>query len=432
MASTHQTSNFALRTSTRGLRPSRSVLDNGVVVLAKHTSTTPAVAISLAVRAGSAYDPADAAGTTWLLSRAIDRGTESRSARDIAEDLDGRGITLTITVTRHLVSLVCTCLAEDFEAVLALLGDIVMNPSFPDAEIATRKGEVITAIRQDEDNPMIRASETLMASLYPGNHPYGRRTKGSIDVVEALTRDHLVRLHRERFAPSVLSVSIVGDVDVRRAGDVAGRVFAGWRAAIPLDIPIPPVVPASTRQRLVVPMMNKAQADIAYGFTTITRRDPSYYAYWLMNNVFGQYSLGGRLGDSIRERQGMAYYVSSTLDANVAEGPLVVRAGVSPANVDRAVASIDAEVRHLVTDGISAKELEDSRRYLIGSIPRALETNAAIANFLQTAEFFDLGEDYDVRLPDRLSAVTLDEANAAARHAMHPDRATFVIAGPYS
>jgi zinc protease len=150
-----------------------------------------------------------------------------------------------------------------------------------------------------------------------------------------------------------------------------------------------------------------------------------------MNNVFGQYSIGGRLGDSIRERQGMAYYVSSSLDANVGPGPLVIRAGVNPANVDRAVASIDAEIVRLIRDGLTQKELDDSRRYLIGSIPRALETNAAIANFLQTEEFFGLGLDYDARLPDLLTAVTLDQANAAARRALDPDRATLVIAGPY-
>src|SRR5207244_3221603 len=162
---------------------------------------------------------------------------------------------------------------------------------------------------------------------------------------------------------------------------------------------LPPVTPSTGRTRLVIPMMNKAQADIAYGFTTIARRDPSYYAFWLMNNVFGQYAIGGRLGDRIRERQGMAYYVSSSLDANVAEGPLSIRAGVGPGNVDRAIASIDEEIVSLVRDGITQKELDDSRRYLIGSIPRALETNAAIANFLQTGEFFGLGLDYDARLP---------------------------------
>jgi zinc protease len=180
----------------------------------------------------------------------------------------------------------------------------------------------------------------------------------------------------------------------------------------------------------VIPMMNKAQADIAYGFTTIRRADPAYYAFWLMNNALGQYSLGGRLGDSIRERQGMAYYVSSALDANIAEGPLAIRAGVSPANVDRAVASIDEELALLRRDGITLKELDESRRYLIGAMPRALETNASIANFLQLEELFELGLDYDVRLPDLLRAVTLDEVNAAAK-TLDPDRATVVIAGPY-
>jgi zinc protease len=408
------------------------VLDNDVVVLAKESTTIPAVSINIAIRAGSICDPADAVGLTWLLSRVIDRGTTTRSAAEVAEELDSRGITLTITVTRHLLSLVCTCLAEDFEAVLALLGDIVMRPSLPDDEIATRKGEVITSIRQDDDNPLVRASESLMALLYPDGHPYGRRTKGSIEVVERLTRDRLVALHADRFAPSELTVAIVGDVAVTHARDVAARVFGEWRNPRPPAIPLSSPAPARARRRLVLPMMNKAQADIAYGFTTIRRNDPAYYAYWLMNNAFGQYSIGGRLGDSIRERQGMAYYVSSSLDANVVEGPLVIRAGISPANVDRALASIDQEITALVTDGLTPKELDESRRYLIGSIPRALETNAAIANFLQTAEFFGLGLDYDVRLPELLGAVTLDEANAAARRAMDPARATWVIAGPYA
>jgi zinc protease len=413
------------------LNPVRTTLENGITVLAKKTTTTPSVAISLAIRAGSASDPPAVPGTTWLLSRVIDRGTTTRSAAEIAEEVDSRGITLNITVTRHLFTLVCTCLAEDFEPVLSLFGDILMAPSLPEQEIAICKGEVITAIRQDDDSPAVRATESLMALLYPGGHPYGRRTKGSIEIVEALTRADLARQHAARFAPSGVTAVLVGDVEATYARDVAAKVFGDWGAPAPTPTPLPPVAPASHRRRVVIPMMNKSQADIAYGFTTITRRDPAYYAFWLMNNVFGQYAIGGRLGDNIRERQGMAYYVSSALDANVAEGPLAIRAGVSPANVDRAVAAIDEEVASLVAAGMTRKELDDSRRYLIGSIPRALETNAAIANFLQIEEFFGLGLDYDARLPDLLTAVTLDDANAAARRALDPDRATVVIAGPY-
>jgi zinc protease len=413
------------------LNPVRAALSNGATLVAKHTSTTPAVAINLAVRAGSAADPAGQPGLTWLLSRVLDRGTATRSATDIAEELDSRGITLTITVTRHLFSLVCTCLADDFEPVLALLGDIVIMPSLPADEIAARKREVVTAIRQDQDNPAVRASETLMALLYPDGHPYGRPTKGSIEIVEALTREQLIRHHAERFAPAATTAVVVGDVDPARAHDVVAHVFDGWRKPPAPEIVVGPAIAPDGRRRTVVPMMNKAQADIAYGFVAIRRRDPRYYASWLMNNVFGQYSIGGRLGDSIRERQGMAYYVSSALDANVGDGPLAIRAGVSPANVDRAIASIDQEIAAIVADGITQKELDESRRYLVGSIPRALETNAAIANFLQTAEFFDLGLDYDARLPDLLGAVTLDEANAAARRILDVNCATVVIAGPY-
>jgi len=412
------------------LDPIRSQLGNGVMLLAKRTTTTPAVSISLAMRGGSSCDPAGWAGTAWLLSRVIDRGTAGRSAADIAEELDGRGITLTITVTRHSFTIGCACLSEDFEAVLALAGEIVMAPSLPDAELATRKGEIITAIRQDQDNPAVRATETLMAMLYPDGHPYGRPTKGSLETVEALTRERALQLHADRFAPGALTAVIVGDIDPSQAGDAVDRVFGGWRKPAPAADAVPAARRAIARRRGTIPMPNKAQADLAYGFVSIARRDPAYYAHWLMNNVFGQYALGGRLGDSIRERQGMAYYVSSSLDANVAPGPLVIRAGISPANVDRAIASIDEEIAAIVRDGVTAKELDESRRFLIGSIPRALETNGAIANFLQTAEFFGLGLDYDTRLPALLSEVTLDEVNAAARDSLDAGTATVVVAGP--
>jgi zinc protease len=108
-----------------------------------------------------------------------------------------------------------------------------------------------------------------------------------------------------------------------------------------------------------------------------------------------------------------------------------VRAGVSPENVDRAVASIDDEVARLVRDGLTQAELDDSRRFLIYAMPRSLETNASIANFLQSAALYGLGLDYDLRLPGLLEAVTLEDANEVARRFLDPGRATVVIAGPY-
>src|SRR5262245_27468649 len=122
-----------------GLEPARSVLPNGAVLIAKRTRATPAVTINIALRAGSVCDPVDAIGALHLLSKVIDRGTTTRSADDIAEALDSRGISLGVTVTRHLFSFICTCLAEDFADVIALLADLIQAPSLPDAELATRK-----------------------------------------------------------------------------------------------------------------------------------------------------------------------------------------------------------------------------------------------------------------------------------------------------
>lgn len=414
-----------------GLAPARTTLSNGAVVIAKQTRKTPAVSISLALKAGSVCDPPDLPGASHLLSRVIDRGTATRSAEVIAVDLDDRGISLTITVTRHLFSLVCTCLAEHFEAVFGLIADIVMSPTLPENEIAIRKGEVITGLRQDQDNPAVRAAEGLMTLIYGPNHPYGTRARGTPESVETLGREHLQDIHADFFGPSAVSTVVVGDVPVARVVDVVGTSIGRWQKPTVPSVSVPPPPPAARRRRVVVPMMNKAQTEIAYGFTTIVRSDPQYFAFWLLNNVFGQYALGGRLGDNIRERQGMAYHVSSTFDPNVAQGPLVVRAGVSAANVERALEAIDHEVVALQREGVTARELAESRQYMIGSLPRALETNPGIAQFLQTAEFFGLGLDYDVELPGRLSAVTLEHVHAVAERYFNPERASIVIAGPY-
>ena len=419
------------RASQKGLAADRHVLDNGAVIISKEAHTVPAVTIQVGVKAGSIYDSNALVGLSHMAARVLDRGTQQTTSDQIAEALDERGVSLAVSANRHVMNVSCTCLTEDFEAMLGLVGEIVMQPAFPDREIDKRKGEALNAIRQDEDNPAAMAMHALFAALYPDQHPYGRPSKGTLDSVSRIERKDLIAFHEVRFAPSVTTAVIVGDVDRERAVEAGERVFGSWRKIAPADIALSHPPSDRPRHERVIPMMNKAQADIAYGFTTIVRSDPRYYAYTLMNNALGQYGIGGRLGDSIRERQGMAYYVFSSFDANVVEGPLVVRAGVNPANVDRAIASIDDEMRRMAGEGLTAQELADCKQYLIGSIPRLLETNGAIATFLQTAAFFGLGLDHDLRLPALLDAVTLEDVNAAARQALDVSRAALVVAGPY-
>src|SRR5690349_20330405 len=152
--------------SSRGLAPIKRVLANGATIIAKESRATPAVTLHASVRAGTIYDPPDSPGLSHFVSRVIDRGTDAQSADAIAELLDSRGVSLTVSVNRHAMSLVCTCLVEDYDVVVTLLAAMLQHARFPEQEIETRRGEIITMIRQDEDNPATVATEALMALLY--------------------------------------------------------------------------------------------------------------------------------------------------------------------------------------------------------------------------------------------------------------------------
>ena len=417
-------------TLANGLSPVRVELGNGVVVIVQETFMTPAVTISAAFPAGSMFDPLDRPGLSYLTGCVIDRGTERRSASDIAEELDNRGVSLKVSTNRHTLTLSCTCLSDDFHEVLGIVADVVRRPTFPDEEIAKRRAEAVTLLRQNEDNPAARAVDGVLELLYTRDHPYGRPAKGTVEGVEQVSRADMAAFHSRHVGAGALSLVVVGDIQAADVFEHAQREFEDWTIEAPqrLNVPPPPSGAARRHCRLVMP--GKSQADIAYGFTTVSRLDARYYAYWMMNNILGQFGLGGRLAENIRERQGMAYYAFSTLDPAAGQAPLLIRAGVDPANVERAVAAIDHEVTTLQAKGPTPEELEETRAYLVGSIPRMLETNQSIASFLQTAEEFGLGLDFDQRLPALLREVTLDQVRAAAAEALDPERAAVAIAGP--
>ena len=317
-------------TLTRGLAPLRAVLSNGAVVIAQETVMTPAVTMSAVFHAGSIYEPADLQGLASLTGRVMDRGTERREGAEIAQELDDRGVSLKVSTNRHAVTLTTTCLTEDFADILDIVLDVARRAVFPEEEVAKRRGEALTAVRQDDDNPAVRAVQALLGLIYGESHPYGHSVKGTLESLERITRNDIVRFHAERVRPSTLSLAIVGDVRPERAIDQSRKLLEDWRGEPAGVVDLPRSNNRPERRIQSISMQGKAQSDIAYGFATIPRLDPRFYAYWMMNNILGQFGLGGRLADNIRERQGMAYYAYSSFDPSHVSAPLIIRAGVDP------------------------------------------------------------------------------------------------------
>jgi zinc protease len=178
-------------------------------------------------------------------------------------------------------------------------------------------------------------------------------------------------------------------------------------------------------------MTNKTQADIVLGTVGPARSAQGYYAARLGDLILGHLGLMGRLGETVRDQQGLAYYAYSGLEAGLGRGPWSVRAGVSPANVERAIESILAEITRLRDEPVTDQELEDGKDYLTGSLPLRLETNEGIASTLLDIDLHQLGDDYIIRYPDLIHAVTKEQIQAAAHSYLDPENYALVIVGPY-
>jgi zinc protease len=177
-------------------------------------------------------------------------------------------------------------------------------------------------------------------------------------------------------------------------------------------------------------MPDKSQSDIILGWPAMPRLHPDFDKARLANTVLGVFGMMGRLGINVRERQGMAYYAYSQIATNKQIGTWLAVAGVNPANVDRAIASMLQEVQRLADERVPDDELADCKRYLTGSLPLQMETNDGVASIMVDIEWHDLGLDYVERYVDIINSLTADDVQAAAQKYLATGKYVLAVAGP--
>jgi zinc protease len=409
---------------------SRVELANGVTVLCYETHGSPSVVISGYLWAGALQEPRAEAGRSYFAAGMLMHGTETRSFGEINDALESVGAQLGIAGGTHNVSFGGKALVEDLHLLLDILADCLQAPTFPEGEVQKVRGQILTDLERRAHDTHRMARLTFNALLYP-DHPYGRSVKGYRETVSGLERQDLVAHYQAHYAPQGMVVAVVGAVPVAEAVEKVEAALGRWQARHAAAIrEIPPNVDLLEQRRQVVGVEGKTQADIVLGWPGLRRTDPGFINAYLANTILGTFGMMGRLGDEIRDEQGLAYYVYSLLEAGLGAGPWVAIAGVNPDNVERAIDGILDEVRRLRDEPVQADELADSQSFLTGSLPLRLETNEGIAGSLLEIERYALGLDYLQRYPDLIRAVTVADVQAVARKYLDPEFYCLAVAGP--
>ena len=411
------------------IHPERVSLGNGVRIVYAASPANPFVAFLGSMAAGVAAEPAGQPGVAELTARSLLGGTAKKSASQLARSIEGLGASLSFDNDAEALLFSGRCTRETAPRVLRVLREVQERPTFPEPEVEKARAEIVSDLREASDDTRARAFRDLLSRLYPRGHPYGRDPLGTEASARRIRPRDLAAFHRRAFTTAGMIVAFSGDVD---RAFVEGTV-APILESIDLDGGSPrPVTPPSRPDPATrtIRMPHKSQVDLAIGGPGIARNDPHYPALSLGNLLFGRIGLMGRLGETVRDRQGLAYYSFSNLIARRAGGHVHVAVGVNPANVAAALGSVRSEMERLRTEPFSEEELDRGRRNQIGGLAVSLERNAEVVEELHRMEFYGLGLDYLERYPEIVHGTSGDAVRAAAAQFFDPNAMGLAAAGP--
>lgn len=409
----------------------RGFLSDGSVLLIRPNLDSPAVVLQGLVFAGAADEPVERLGISRFLAEAMTRGTNTRTAGEIHEIADSLGASFGVSGGLHTTRFGLKCLREDAAVMIELLADVLRNPSFAPDEVERLRGETLTELEESRYSTRYVADLAFRELTFPKDHPYSRSYLGTEETISAFDSDAL-HAHFARtvpYRPMIIAVTGCVEPDAIRAMMESHWPQPHQREARH-DIHMPDVMPRTEPDARHVEIRGKAQIDLAWGGIGPRRNEPDYVAATVANVVLGGFGLMGRLGQAVREEQGLAYYATSRLSAGLARGPWHCLAGVAPHDFYRAVASIRDEVERMRSEPVPDQELEDCKSYVTGSLPLKLESNEGMANIMTEIELYELGWDYLLRFHDEVGSVNQNDITAVMRRWFEPDTAILASAGP--
>ena len=408
----------------------RLVLPNGITVLSRANFNSPTLSIKGYLHSGSLFDPPDKLGVSYLTAFGLMTGTQNHDFQSLYNEVESIGASLSFSAGTLTSSFSAHCLSEDLSLILGLIAECLQSPTFPDKEFNRQKNQMLTALAIRAQDTSAMAS-ILFDKIVFANHPYQHPEEGYVETVQLIEQPDLVEFYQRTYGPKNMAIVIVGAVEPQKAVDAVNQALGGWSNPNQEPLPeIPPIQPLKNSTRKAINISGKSQADIVMGSHAPDRLSPDFHALRIGNNILGEFGMMGRLGQSVREDAGLAYYAYSSLSISLGPGAWEMIAGVNPANIDRTIALITEEVRKFISEPVSDDELSDSKSYFLGRMPLLLESNSGVAVSILNIEHFNLGLNYFIEYPRHVQAISSTDVLEASRKYLDPDRLAIAVSGP--
>jgi zinc protease len=387
-------------------------------VIIKPNHAIPLVSMRLAFLGGQLAETEETQGISSFTAEMLERGTTSRSAAQIAAEVEGIAGGLEGFSGRNSFGLTGEFLTENLDTGLDLFADVLLEPSFPADEIEKLRTDRIAAIKRREDDLAGKAFELFAQALYP-NHPYRFRIIGNEESARRVDRAALIDFYRTRAAPKNGVLSVVGDVEPEQIVEALESRLGGWTGPDSVELPERPSNGRPPGPRDVSVVKDKQQVHLVLGFPGLTVHDPDLPALEVLTQILaGQ---GGRLFLELRDRRSLAYTVTAFSIEGLDPGSFGVYIASAPDKREESLEGLRSELQRLLDEPIDPDELERARAYLIGSHAVALQRYGLQASLLALDELYGLGATHYLDYDRRIEAVTLDDVKRVAQRLVDLD-----------
>ena len=387
--------------------------EQGAKVVFIESRNQPILDVRVDFNAGSWRDSPQKAGLSALTLSLLQAGTTQYSEQALAEKLADQGARLSSSIETERAGLQLRTLSSEPQrtAALALLTDLLANPSFPVAAVEREKKRTIEGLKQAETDAASVADRLLTSAIYP-NHPYGYEALTSIATVSRIQRADILAFWQQHYQAASVTVTLVGDISQQDARDIAQSLTQK------LPRPSSPQatlnkVPAVASQSLIKRPHPSSQVHIMLGMPLLQRHDPDYYPLLVGNYILGGGGFDSRLMKVLRDQHGLTYGVSSYMSPLREAGPFVIQLATEKKNADKAANLIDSVVQQFITQGPTAEELTQAKNHLIGGFPLRLDNNRKLLDYAAVIGFYGLPDDFLSAYTQRIAAVSREQIQQA-------------------